>query len=90
MEQPSEGELLREIASAIRGIRFGSVEIVIHDSRVVQVERREKVRVIREVALFQGADRTTGGAHTRRSSREHESVGNHARSAERGDNGRRP
>ena len=38
---------LREIAGAIRGIRYGSVEIVIHDSRVVQVERREKVRLER-------------------------------------------
>ncbi|HUK20644.1 MAG TPA: YezD family protein [Gemmatimonadales bacterium] len=37
--------LLRQIAQAIAGIRYGSVEIVIHDSRVVQVERREKVRV---------------------------------------------
>ena len=29
----------------MRGIRFGSVEIVIHDSRIVQIERREKVRL---------------------------------------------
>ncbi len=35
---------LEEIARAVRQIRFGSVEIVIHDSRVVQIERREKVR----------------------------------------------
>lgn len=33
-----------EILRAIRAVRFGSVEIVIHDSRVVQIERREKVR----------------------------------------------
>jgi len=36
-----EGEILRAIA----GIQFGSVEIVIHDSRVVQIEAREKIRV---------------------------------------------
>ncbi len=35
----------REILEAIRGIRFGSVEIIIHDSRVVQIERKEKVRL---------------------------------------------
>jgi hypothetical protein len=35
---------LQEIARAVRQIRFGSVEIVIHDSRIVQIERREKVR----------------------------------------------
>lgn len=33
-----------EILRAVREVRFGSVEIIIHDSRVVQVERREKVR----------------------------------------------
>ena len=34
----------QEILRAVREVRFGSVEIIIHDSRVVQVERREKVR----------------------------------------------
>jgi hypothetical protein len=34
-----------EIASALREIRYGSIEIVIQDSRVVQIERREKVRL---------------------------------------------
>jgi hypothetical protein len=38
-------ETAQEIARAISGIRFGSVEIVIHDSRVVQIERKEKVRL---------------------------------------------
>ena len=35
----------REILEAVRGIKFGSVEVVIHDSRVVQVVRTEKVRL---------------------------------------------
>ena len=30
---------------ALRGLRFGSVEIVVHDGRVVQIERRERVRL---------------------------------------------
>jgi hypothetical protein len=34
----------REILDAVRAIRFGSVEIVIHDSKVVQIIRTEKVR----------------------------------------------
>jgi hypothetical protein len=38
----------QEILAALRDIRFGSVEIVIQDSRVVQIERREKVRLDRE------------------------------------------
>ncbi len=37
-------EVLNKIASAIRGVRYGAVEIVIQDSRVVQIERKEKFR----------------------------------------------
>ncbi|HEU4453849.1 MAG TPA: YezD family protein [Longimicrobium sp.] len=33
------------IMEAVRAIRFGSVEITIHDSRVVQIERTEKLRL---------------------------------------------
>lgn len=32
------------ILSALKGIRFGSVEIIVHDSKVVQIERKEKTR----------------------------------------------
>ena len=34
----------REILRALRDLAFGSVEIVVHDGRVVQIERKEKVR----------------------------------------------
>ncbi len=33
------------VLRALRGLRFGSVEIVVHDGRVVQIERRERVRL---------------------------------------------
>jgi hypothetical protein len=36
--------LLKELAEALRSIRYGAIELVIHDGRVVQLERREKVR----------------------------------------------
>lgn len=36
--------LLHELRQALRSIRFGSIELVIHDGRVVQLERCEKVR----------------------------------------------
>ena len=34
----------RAVVRAVRSVQFGSVEIVIHEGRVVQVETREKVR----------------------------------------------
>ncbi|MBI2503481.1 MAG: YezD family protein [Candidatus Latescibacteria bacterium] len=42
---PKEREIEQEILRALKGIRYGSVEIVIHDSQVVQIERKEKVRL---------------------------------------------
>ena len=35
---------LARISAALRGIRFGSVTITIHDARIVQIERIEKSR----------------------------------------------
>ena len=37
--------LTQQILRAIQEIRFGSIEIVIHDSKVVQIERKEKIRI---------------------------------------------
>ena len=34
----------RHILNTLRHIRFGALEIVIHDSRVVQIEKSEKTR----------------------------------------------
>ncbi len=42
-------EPARQILAALNGIRYGSVEIVVHDGRIVQIERREKVRLATEV-----------------------------------------
>jgi hypothetical protein len=37
-------DIAQKILCAIKEIRFGSVEVVIHDSKVVQIERKEKIR----------------------------------------------
>ncbi len=34
-----------EVHRALRGMQFGSVEVIVHDSRVVQIVRTEKFRV---------------------------------------------
>ena len=41
---PIPPALLQELREALRSIRYGTIEIVIHDGRVVQLERREKIR----------------------------------------------
>jgi hypothetical protein len=39
---------LTHIATAIEGLHYGSIEITVHDSRIVQIERKEKWRFDRE------------------------------------------
>ena len=47
--------LLHELILALRSIRYGAIELVIHDGRVVQLEKREKVRLQTEVTQPGGA-----------------------------------
>ena len=44
-DQPGPSETVQAIQLALKGIRFGSVEILVHDSKVVQIERKEKTRL---------------------------------------------
>ena len=43
-------EIEQQILRAIKNVRYGSVEIIIHDSQVVQIERKEKIRIVPERA----------------------------------------
>jgi hypothetical protein len=47
-EQPkpiAQGDAQRELLRAIAGLRYGTVEATMHDGRIVQIERREKIRL---------------------------------------------
>ena len=37
-------EVLGALARLLREVRFGSIEIIVHEGRITQIERREKVR----------------------------------------------
>ena len=43
--QEHNEDIANKILLAIKDLRFGSVEVVIHDSKVVQIERKEKIRI---------------------------------------------
>ena len=45
LEGQDDAALLREIQNALHGLRFGSVEITVHNGQVVQIERKEKFRL---------------------------------------------
>jgi len=43
--QDEEASLVREVLNALAGLRFGAVEITVHNGQVVQIERKEKFRL---------------------------------------------
>ncbi|WON74867.1 YezD family protein [Nitrosospira sp. Is2] len=38
-------EIRQQILRAIANIEYGSVEVILHDGKVMQIESREKIRV---------------------------------------------
>jgi hypothetical protein len=42
-------ELAEQILRAVASVRFGSVELVIHEGQIAQIERREKLRLDRRI-----------------------------------------
>ncbi len=57
MNKPNESfsetdEAIEHLRQALETIRYGSVEFIIHDGRVLQIDRKEKLRI-----------ETAGGRH---------------------------
>jgi hypothetical protein len=44
-KQQSSGDWLEIVRKNVQSLRFGVVQIVVHDSRVTQIERTEKTRL---------------------------------------------
>lgn len=40
-----ERRVLEEISRALASLRFGSIEITVHDGRVTQIESKRKIRL---------------------------------------------
>jgi hypothetical protein len=45
--EPSVTDSLDRIQNALRGLRFGEVTVIVQDGVVVQIERTEKLRLLR-------------------------------------------
>jgi hypothetical protein len=43
--QSSPTQLSAELARQLDGLRYGTIELSVHDGRIVQIERREKIRL---------------------------------------------
>jgi len=42
---PEEQGLLREVIRALRSLRYGSVNLTVHDGRLVEIQKIEKLRI---------------------------------------------
>lgn len=43
--EPQSARGIEHIVQALNGLAFGTVEITVHHGRIVQIERREKLRI---------------------------------------------
>lgn len=58
----SNAPILERIARAVQSIRYGTVQIIIQDSKIVRLEKTEKIQLPQEEA-----DQTAGGPYETRS-----------------------
>ena len=47
-------EVIAALNELTAGMRFGSIEIVVHEGRITQIERREKLRLVQRSAPPRG------------------------------------
>ena len=51
-----EEQLLLEMVSAIKSIKYGYIQITIHDGNVVQIDKTEKIRLDEQKPRKKGGD----------------------------------
>jgi hypothetical protein len=44
LENPEHRKLALELLGALKGLRYGTLEVTIHDGRVVQIDRHDRRR----------------------------------------------
>jgi len=45
LAHPAEIEQIERILNDLKKIKFGSVEIVVHNGEIIQIEKKEKIRI---------------------------------------------
>jgi hypothetical protein len=48
-QRKTEAEWLAHIAATLKGLQHGSLEIIVQDSRIIQINRTEKIRVAKKL-----------------------------------------
>lgn len=52
----TEPDWLRVVGQKVEGLRYGVIQIIVHDSKVVQIERTERIRLAPSPALPEGGE----------------------------------
>ena len=42
------GRMVQQVEDALRDLRYGTVQLIVHDAQVVRIERVERIRVAAE------------------------------------------
>jgi hypothetical protein len=64
---PVTPDVLDKIAQAVRSIHYGTVQVTVHNARVVQIDKVEKLRLVHDVedagpsSSNPPSDRSSGG-----------------------------
>jgi len=46
-----EQKIVQQVLAALKGMRFGTVQITVHNGRVTQIDKIERIRVTKEEAV---------------------------------------
>ena len=52
-------DLARQLDAALRGPAYGSIQLIVHDSRIVRIERVERIRLPAEASAQAGLTETS-------------------------------
>jgi hypothetical protein len=47
-------QLAQKILSAIKGMKYGTVQITVHNARVTQIDKIERIRVVKDEPVNNG------------------------------------
>ena len=54
MAQSWEFEQIKNILDDLKKIKFGSIEIIVHNGQIIQIEKKEKIRIENKSRQFAG------------------------------------
>ena len=58
--------MLRQLEHALRGLEYGSIQLVVHEAKVVRIERVERIRLTDSPEALASSGRPTAAAEERR------------------------